>query len=182
MLRLAIGDATRSSSRCAMACARCADGEQASRRPEHTSARNLNCAVCASNGPVPWPMADREPAPPAWNRLQSDTVTGRDCQDLGSSDAAVSWWKSGRIVSGQKGNVWMSCGTVSGFETPLVRAYAVGEGVTRERESVSEAAIRRNSDRDPESQRLKSQTQIESETADCRVQSVAEPYRQCRSQ
>jgi hypothetical protein len=34
----------------------------------------------------------------------------------------------------------MSCGTVSGFETPLVRAYAVGEGVTRERESVNEAA------------------------------------------
>jgi hypothetical protein len=40
----------------------------------------------------------------------------------------------------------MSCGTVSGFETPLVTTYAVGEGVTRERESVNEAATRRNSD------------------------------------
>jgi hypothetical protein len=32
------------------------------------------------------------------------------------------------------------------FETPLVRAYAVGEGVTRERESVNKAATRRESD------------------------------------
>jgi hypothetical protein len=40
----------------------------------------------------------------------------------------------------------MSCGTVSGFETPLVRAYAVDEGVTRERESVNEVATRRKSD------------------------------------
>jgi hypothetical protein len=40
----------------------------------------------------------------------------------------------------------MSCGTVSGFETPLVRAYAVEEGVTRERKS-DEAATRRKSDR-----------------------------------